>query len=174
MKTNQFDQMIITEQEAIDALYSGQIKNLDQFNIEGDIAQYNQARQTNADQIPLLKELEDLSNTNISDFDKQNRKSWFIPEQYKTFDIESWLYSKCQTTIQNERVKQELDLYKKYNVFDVLNYLKYLIDVIKDNNINIGVGRGSSVASYVLYLMDIHKIDSIKYELDITEFLKEN
>jgi DNA polymerase III alpha subunit len=35
-----------------------------------------------------------------------------------------------------------------------------------------GVGRGSSVASYCLYILGVHKVDSIKYELDIHEFLK--
>lgn len=174
MKTNQFGQIIITEQEAIDAIYLGQVKNLDQFTIDGDISRYNKARQDNADPIPFLKELEDLSNIDIDNFDKQNRQNWFIPEQYKNFDIESWLYNKCQNTIQIERVRHELSLYKKHKVFDVLIYLKYLIDTIIENNITLGVGRGSSVASYVLYLMDVHKIDSIKYELDITEFLKEN
>jgi DNA polymerase III alpha subunit len=34
------------------------------------------------------------------------------------------------------------------------------------------VGRGSSVASYVLFLIGVHKIDPIKYELPIEEFFK--
>jgi DNA polymerase III alpha subunit len=43
---------------------------------------------------------------------------------------------------------------------------------MRDNNIVWGVGRGSSVASYVLYLLGIHKIDSIKYNLSPDEFFK--
>ena len=54
----------------------------------------------------------------------------------------------------------------------LLKYLKYLVDTMRENKIVWGVGRGSSVASYVLYLIGVHKIDSIKYELDIKEFLK--
>jgi DNA polymerase III alpha subunit len=54
----------------------------------------------------------------------------------------------------------------------VLKFLKYLVDVCNTNNIVLGVGRGSSVASYCLYLLGVHCIDSIKYELDIKEFLK--
>jgi DNA polymerase III alpha subunit len=57
-------------------------------------------------------------------------------------------------------------------MFDLLFYLKYLVDTLRENKVVWGVGRGSSVASYVLYLIGIHKIDSIKYDLDITEFLK--
>ena len=57
-------------------------------------------------------------------------------------------------------------------MIDLLCYLKYLVDTMREHNIVWGVGRGSSVASYCLYLLGVHKIDSIKYELDIREFLK--
>jgi DNA polymerase III alpha subunit len=36
-----------------------------------------------------------------------------------------------------------------------------------------GVGRGSSVASYVLYIIGIHRINSIQYDLDYKEFLRD-
>jgi DNA polymerase III alpha subunit len=55
---------------------------------------------------------------------------------------------------------------------DLLKYLKYLVDTMRENKIVWGVGRGSSVASYALYLIGVHKVDSIKYQLDINEFLK--
>jgi DNA polymerase III alpha subunit len=57
-------------------------------------------------------------------------------------------------------------------MFDLLFYLKYLVDTLRENKVLWGVGRGSSVASYVLYLIGVHKIDSLKYNLDIAEFLK--
>jgi DNA polymerase III alpha subunit len=47
-----------------------------------------------------------------------------------------------------------------------------MVTVCKENNIVLGVGRGSSVASYVLYLLGVHRVDSLKYDLDIKEFLK--
>ena len=50
--------------------------------------------------------------------------------------------------------------------------MKYVVDTLRDNNIVWGVGRGSSVSSYVLYLIGIHKIDSVKYALPIDEFFK--
>jgi DNA polymerase III alpha subunit len=43
---------------------------------------------------------------------------------------------------------------------------------MRSSNIVWGVGRGSSVASYALYLIGIHKIDPIKYNLSINEFFK--
>jgi DNA polymerase III alpha subunit len=54
----------------------------------------------------------------------------------------------------------------------VLKAMKYLVDTFRENNIVWGVGRGSSVASYALYLIGVHKVDSVKYELPITEFFK--
>ena len=57
-------------------------------------------------------------------------------------------------------------------MLDLLFYLKYLVDTMRGNSIVWGVGRGSSVASYVLYLLGVHKVDSIKYDLDINEFLR--
>jgi DNA polymerase III alpha subunit len=66
----------------------------------------------------------------------------------------------------------ELSMFIHHNLIDVLKYLKYLVDTMRSNNVVWGVGRGSSVASYCLYLLDVHKIDSLKYDLDIKEFLK--
>ena len=49
----------------------------------------------------------------------------------------------------------------------------YLVDYMRKNKIVWGVGRGSSVASYVLYLIGVNKIDSIKYKLECQEFLRD-
>jgi DNA polymerase III alpha subunit len=54
----------------------------------------------------------------------------------------------------------------------VLKTMKYIVDTLRKNNVVWGVGRGSSIASYALFLIGIHKIDSIKYDIPITEFFK--
>ncbi len=54
----------------------------------------------------------------------------------------------------------------------LLKTMKYIVDTLRENNIVWGVGRGSSVASYVLFLLGVHKIDSVKYDLPIEEFFK--
>jgi DNA polymerase III alpha subunit len=83
-----------------------------------------------------------------------------------------WLYEQCNTEKERARVDEELLLFIQHGMFDLLFYLKYLVDTMRENKIVWGVGRGSSVASYVLYLIGVHRIDSIKYDLDIKEFLK--
>jgi DNA polymerase III alpha subunit len=69
-------------------------------------------------------------------------------------------------------VDLELDEFKQRNLTDLLRFLVYFVDTVRTNNIVYGVGRGSSIASYVLYLLKVHRIDSFKYNLDIKEFLK--
>jgi DNA polymerase III alpha subunit len=102
-----------------------------------------------------------------------DRGNWFIPEEYKTMDILDWLYCRCTTPEIKQRVVEELRLFAKHDMISVLKTMKFVVDTLRKNNIVWGVGRGSSVSSYVLYLIGIHKIDSIKYDLPIEEFFKE-
>jgi DNA polymerase III alpha subunit len=95
-----------------------------------------------------------------------------MPEQYQQLDIAEHVLSLCQTQEQLQRQGQELLLYQERDLFDLLRYLKYLVDVMTQHHVIWGVGRGSSVASYVLYLLKVHRIDSMFYELDIHEFLR--
>ena len=63
-------------------------------------------------------------------------------------------------------------LYQERDLFNLLRYLKYLVDVMTANRVIWGVGRGSSVSSYVLYKLGVHRIDSLYYKLDVGEFLR--
>ena len=171
MKIDDYGQVTISEQEVFDALYSGKLKSLEGVVINCNIDQYNQARQQNADRIAELFPSKDL-NISKESFDKLNQCNWFMPKDY-CLNLVEHLYGLCQNEEQKQRVDQELELYIQHNMLDLLFYLKYLVDTMRSNNILWGVGRGSSVASYILFLLGVHKIDSIKYNLDIKEFLKE-
>jgi DNA polymerase III alpha subunit len=82
------------------------------------------------------------------------------------------LYGMCSTKEQTDRVSEELEAFIQHNMLDLLYVLKYIVDTLRANNVVWGVGRGSSVASYVLYLIGVHRIDSLKYNLDWHEFLR--
>lgn len=97
---------------------------------------------------------------------------WFMPKDYYPNLVE-FLYGQCETDLQRARVDQELELFIKNNMYDLLHVMKYVVDTLRENNVVWGVGRGSSVASYVLHLIGVHKIDSIKYNIPIEEFFKE-
>jgi DNA polymerase III alpha subunit len=172
VKIDRYGRVSITEQEAFNALYSGKLRTLNGVSIIGDIEKYNLARQHNADPLPALTP-QDILNIDPTLFDQQNHAEWFMPEEYKQLDIEEFLISQCPPE-NYDRLVKELKLFHQHNMITLLQYLKYLVDTMRANNVVWGVGRGSSVASYALYLLGVHKIDSIKYELDIHEFLKEN
>ena len=101
-------------------------------------------------------------------------KDFNIPQHYKDLDIEKYISNKIvdATPEKIERVVMELEEFRARNLFPILQLLIYIIDTMRKNSLVWGVGRGSSVASYILYLLGVHKVDSVKYNLDIKEFLK--
>lgn len=111
-------------------------------------------------------------NTSIENFDIQLQNNWYMPDIYKNMDIAKFVLDQCKNEHELQRAGEELLLFQERDMFMLLKYLKYLVDTMKTNNIIIGVGRGSSVSSYVLYLIGVHKIDSLYYSLDISEFLR--
>jgi DNA polymerase III alpha subunit len=172
MKFTDYGEVILSEQDIVQGLYSGKITSLDNLNIvDASLAeQFNQARKKNADSFSDLQLFEQALGT-IEEFDKANQQKWFMPDDYFPNIVEH-LYGLCNTKEEEERVSLELELFIQHGMFELLVYLKYLVDTMRENNIVWGVGRGSSVASYVLYLLGVHKVNSIKYDLDIHEFLK--
>jgi DNA polymerase III alpha subunit len=98
---------------------------------------------------------------------------WNMPSEYLNLDLRKYLESKHKlNTEQWARVDLELNEFVQRDLTDLLRFLVYFVDTLRTNNIVYGVGRGSSIASYVLYLLKVHRIDSFKYKLDIKEFLK--
>lgn len=175
MKINLFGECILTETDIIYGLYSGALNDLSKINIEDDqlVNEFNNSIRINADNLKKLTNYV-APNISIDDYDLINQSTWQIPHEYQNFDIAGWLLDKCATEKEQHRVTEELELFFQYEMIDVLICLKYLVDFMRKHEIVWGLGRGSSVASYCLFLIGIHKIDSIKYDLDIREFLKEN
>jgi len=109
---------------------------------------------------------------------------WNIPEKYKEMNVVEYVLQKFYALAKKEklqtdelptrlsRIEEELTLFIDYDLIDVLLLMVYIIDTFKENNIVWGVGRGSSVSSYVLYVLEVHDIDSVKFDLDIEDFLK--
>jgi DNA polymerase III alpha subunit len=165
MRTDNLGNPVFQEQDIFNMLYKGQLEYLDQIFTEQtpDIIQLFK----NASISP--KQLENFENQKT--FDEANQNSWFIPEDYYPNLVEM-LYGMCTTKEQTDRVSEELEAFIEHDMLDLLFCLKYIVDTLRANNVVWGVGRGSSVASYVLYLLGVHKIDSLKYNLDWREFLR--
>jgi DNA polymerase III alpha subunit len=98
---------------------------------------------------------------------------WLIPEEYQNLDVVNWIVDRIPNcAVRQERAATELTMYQDRELFPVLKVMIYLVDTMREHGIVWGVGRGSSVSSYVLYLIGVHHIDSVKYNLDINEFLR--
>jgi DNA polymerase III alpha subunit len=172
MEINNYGAVLLTPDELFENLYTGTINDFENIYFDSaTVNQFNTARNLNKDHFANLKEWQDPEES-IEFFDEANQCTWFMPEECQKFPIVDWLYNQCSTSEERARVDEELILFIQHSMFDMLFYLKYLVDTMRENNIVWGVGRGSSVASYVLYLIGVHKIDSIKYDLDVNEFLR--
>jgi DNA polymerase III alpha subunit len=173
MIINEYGECVVAEDDICDLLLQGRdLASLAHATIAKDV-DISKALGVVSDPHILLSWKQATDNTqSVAEFDNRLQSTWHMPEQYKTLDIAAYLLDQCQTQEQLQRIGQELLLYQELDLFDLLRYLKYLVDTLKQHNIIWGVGRGSSVSSYVLYMLGVHRIDSMYYDLDPSEFLR--
>ena len=170
MRYDQYGQAYTDTKELCDLLYTNPNLDISRFQVE-DSLEYNRSVAELHAELDLLDSYHSISQT-VEEFDRVLQRNWRMPKEYKDLDIAAYVLGLCKEEHELQRVGEELILYQERDLFDLLRYLKYLIDTLRKNNIVWGVGRGSSVASYVLFLIGVHKIDSLYYQLDIEEFLK--
>ena len=118
----------------------------------------------------------DRINQEFLDYPKPKSKldtsNWFMPDTYKEMDIGKFVLESCTNDEYKQRAKLELQEFSKRNLTMLLKQSKYIVDTLRKHNIVWGVGRGSSVASLVLHILGIHRIDPIKYDIPLNEFFK--
>jgi DNA polymerase III alpha subunit len=170
MKYDQYGQTYTNSQELCDLLYKNPGLDISLFQVEDSI-EYNRSVAELHAELDLLDSYHNI-NMSVEEFDRVLQTNWRMPQEYRELDIAEYILSLCQKEHELQRVGQELLLYQERDLFDLLRYLKYLVDTLRKNNVVWGVGRGSSVASYVLFLIGVHRIDSLYYDLNIDEFLK--
>jgi DNA polymerase III alpha subunit len=168
MKSDIYGQQIFTENELCLLYLQDPLRTIKYAFVEKDI---------NFDDILQLENIPELikytdPKVSIEDFDNDNQSRWHLPVDYANMDIAKYVLDKCTSEAELQRAGEELLLFQERDMFILLKYLKYLVDTMRKNNIVWGVGRGSSVASFVLFLLEIHRINSLYYDLSIDEFLK--
>ena len=168
MKTDAYGQMIFSESDLVNFFYKNPESTLQNVLVDQPI-RFDSS--LDIDNIPQLIEYH-ASKLSVNEFDLELQNEWMMPEQYKTMDIAKWVLEQCTSDAEMQRAGQELLMYQERNMFILLKYLKYLVDTMRQHNIVWGVGRGSSVASFVLFLIGIHRINSLFFDLSIEEFLK--
>ncbi len=167
---NKYGDYVLDEKEVVEVLYNNPNVDLTKINIT-EVQKFNEAIESlyiDADKLAQYTE----PNVSVEEFDNQYQQNWHMPQEYKDLDIAKYLLDLCSNDAELQRVGHELLEYQKIDFFDALRFLKYFVDTMRENNVVWGVGRGSSVASHVLYLLGVHKIDSLKYNLDPDEFFK--
>ena len=168
MRTDIYGQQIYNEMELCLLYLQDPNRTIKRALVENEIKFDEVLELENA---PELVQYNKLDMT-VEQFDNNNQSNWLMPEQYKTMDIAQYILNQCQGEAELQRAGEELLLFQERDMFVLLRYLKYLVDTMRENNIVWGVGRGSSVASFVLFLLGIHRINSLYYDLSIDEFLK--
>jgi DNA polymerase III alpha subunit len=168
-KINDHGDVIFTEQEAIDLLYINPEFDVSKLYFN-DNEQYQSALKELGIDLPTIKTAPQRES--LSEFDKKNIDNWHMPDKYYQINVLEWLLDKCQTDEEKMRVQLEYDMFEKREFIRVLQFLIYFIDTLRANNIVWGVGRGSSVASFCLFLIGVHKINPLLYNLNISEFLR--
>ena len=165
--------MIFSEDDVCDLLMQGRdVDSLKRMKVD---ARVNLKKTTLLlDCVPALINYDTLTDEteSLEDFDRRLQRTWHMPEEYRQLDIARHVLDLCTTDAELQRCGQELLLYQERDLFNLLRFLKYLVDTMNENRVIWGVGRGSSVASYVLYKLGVHRIDSMFYELDVEEFLR--
>ena len=174
MKTDSLGIPRFTNKDLIDMIYSGHADKVHVVlcDANDDIDKFNevceiQGRNKLQKYIPL--------DVDQKTFDGVCQSEWFMPDKYKDINVYDYVLGKAETPCPQhvqDRIWQELDAFRERDMKDLLRYMIYLVDFMRENDIVWGVGRGSSVASYVLYLIGVHKIDSIQFDLDWREFLR--
>jgi len=172
MKTNKFGEIIRNEQDLADLVMQGQeIWCMPGITVEDiDIERMVQFLQDPG--AVLTWTFPDNSDVAVPDWDQVRQQQWFMPDSYRVLDIAQHVLDLCTTDAELQRTGQELLMYQERDLFDLLRYMKYLVDVMREHNVIWGIGRGSSVASYVLYLLGVHRVNSLYYDLDPGEFLR--
>ena len=174
LKTDTNGIPIFSNRNLIDMIYSGHIDKCHVVlcNPNDDIDKFNQYAKENGykqvqNYIPI--------DTDQKTFDGVCQSEWFMPDEYKDINVYEYVLGKAKTPCPQhvqDRIWEELDAFKERDMHNLLRYMIYLVDFMRENNIVWGVGRGSSVASYVLYLIGVHRINSIQFDLDWREFLR--
>ena len=167
MKLDKFGNPIFNETDVFKLLYEGNTSVLSTLTVSN-----NRELEQLADIAEIQFNNIENDTSSIEEFDKIRQSVWFLPEEYKTIDIQAYCITKCITIDEQTRVFEEYTEFERLNMIDLLRWCKYFVDTCNKHEIVWGVGRGSSVASYILFLIGVHRINSIKYNLDWTEFLR--
>lgn len=72
-----------------------------------------------------------------------------------------------------DRLEEEIDYFNRTNNAEMVIRVADLVQRFKEEGVVWGVGRGSACASVLLYILEVHDIDPLKYNIPFSELSKE-
>ena len=107
---------------------------------------------------------------------------WQLPDSYKNLDVQervfdeffkrlsSLKYTQEQEDIAVRRLADEVNEVETRGMMDFMRTIVYVLDTFRTKDIVWGVGRGSSCACYILFVLGLHVVDCVRYEVPMNEF----
>lgn len=169
--TNKYGQAILSSNHLKELLLQG--KNIGHLNVIRD-EEIELFEQFQSELLPETITFLDAPEEKLTfdEFHEQCADEWVFPVVYQQIDVHAWLIDKCKSEQEKTRVDEEYKLYEERDLIMLLRLFIFLVDYMRKNKFIWGVGRGSSVSSYILYLIGVHRVDSLKYGFDIKDYLK--
>mgnify|MGYP000945932877 CR=1 FL=1 len=108
--------------------------------------------------------------------------SWQLPKEYLDIDLDDYVINKAAPIIESagygeaqhmvalHRVVAELAEIKRRGMGTFVKTIIYVLDTFKKTGTVWGVGRGSSCASYVLFILGLHSVDCVRLNVPMDEF----
>lgn len=129
-------------------------------------------------------------NTQVSEYDQllpvkpepvNLDMSWQLPEKYQQIDLTEYMGQLFEVKLDGSqtadyidtainRIDHELREVQARGMVQFMQTVIYILDHLRENNIVWGVGRGSSCASYLLYLIGLHVVDCVAMDVAPDEF----
>jgi DNA polymerase III alpha subunit len=168
---DRYGRVVLTPETMFEHLYQGGITSGLYVEDGPELKAYNE-RLRHHDKADHLMEAPECLDDDPETVHAFRSRQWMIPSEYRAIDVRYWLASRCSDDMALKRTNMEMDMFEERGLTQMLQTMIYLVDQWRAHNIIWGVGRGSSVASYCLFLIGVHRINPLKYDLDIGEFLK--
>ena len=169
--TNKYGQVILDSNKLRDLLLCGRNISHTVVLADDEIALFNEFQDHLLTRPVVLSE-PPLEDCDFETFQHDRSSEWLIPEEYQNINVLEWLIDKCSNGTEIERVNNEYVLFEERELIMLLRFFIYLVSYMRENKFVWGVGRGSSVASFILYLIGIHRVHSIRFGLEIEDYLK--
>lgn len=140
-----------------------------------------------SEDVKTLNSLVPLSDQVLTDDDEViiPEKDWQIPENIKALNFEEHvlsaferrlpelLYSDVELQAAIDRLEQELLEIETRQMTMFFRTIVHVLESFREQNVIWGVGRGSSCASYVLFILGLHAVDAVRLDIPMSEFFHE-